>query len=52
MKKKLNLSLDPELIKAAKIQALQEDISLSEKVAELLQVWLRESAEQAPPSSP
>ena len=48
MKKKLTLSMDPELTKKAKIQALKEDMSLSAKVADLLQAWLQKPASDKP----
>jgi len=39
-KKKLTLSIDPELIKKAKIKAIEQGISLSEKVAQMFEEWV------------
>ena len=49
MKYKLTLSVDSELVKEAKIAAIEQEVKLSDKVAELLRNWLQESAEKAKP---
>jgi predicted HicB family RNase H-like nuclease len=50
-KKKLTLSIDPELIKKAKIKAIEQGVSLSEKVAEVLEEWVKgePTEEEKPP---
>jgi len=43
-KKKLTLSIDPELIKKAKIQAIEQGTTLSEKVTEMLEQWVEQDS--------
>jgi hypothetical protein len=49
MKYKLTLSIDSELVKEAKIAAIKQNVKLSDKVAELLRDWLRQSADKERP---
>jgi hypothetical protein len=39
-KKDFHLLIDPELLKAAKIKALQEDTAIADVVAKFLRAWL------------
>jgi predicted HicB family RNase H-like nuclease len=45
MREKLNLTFPPELIEAAKIQAIKEKRSVSEIVEEILRKYLQQKSE-------
>ncbi len=45
MKKRITITLSPEVVKRAKIQVIKDDGNLSALIEKLLREWLKENCE-------